>query len=236
MSISGSQLASAGALTGNEIVVLSRLSATVTLTASTISFNAGDDSINHSAAGFLAAGFARGMRVRVQGAANGGNNIFSGEIASVAAGKLTIAGAAGASLVTEAAGASVTVTAWQSVRTTASSLAASASDRSISTAVANSAGTVTLNYALGDYFTHVMTANVTTLAFSNLPGAGRGASLMLRITQDATPRTFAWPASFKWAGGAVPSLSTGSGVVDVLSITTFDNGATWEATLTKAFA
>jgi hypothetical protein len=108
--------------------------------------------------------------------------------------------------------------------------------RNTATAVTNSAGTVTLDWALGDYFTHTATANITTLAFSNLPGSGKGASLMLRFTQDSTPRTFAWPASFKWAGGVAPSVSTGSGVIDVLSITTFDNGTSWQATLTKAFA
>lgn len=109
-------------------------------------------------------------------------------------------------------------------------------DRKTVSAVTNAGGTVTLNYDHGDYFTHTMTADVTTLAFANLPGAGKGATLMLRITQDSTPRTFAWPASFKWAGGAAGTISTGSGDVDVLAITTFDNGTTWIATLAQEFA
>jgi archaellum component FlaF (FlaF/FlaG flagellin family) len=110
------------------------------------------------------------------------------------------------------------------------------SDRSTVTAVTPSSGTATFDYSLGDYFTLAPTANVTTLAFSNLPGAGHGASLMIRFTQDSTPRTVTWPASFKWAGGVAPSVSTASGAVDLLAITTFDNGTTWRATLTKAFA
>lgn len=109
-------------------------------------------------------------------------------------------------------------------------------DRSTVTAVTPASGTATFDYSLGDYFTLAPTANVTTLDFSNLPGAGHGASLMIRFTQDTTPRTVAWPASFKWAGGVAPSVSTGSGAVDVLAITTFDNGTTWRATLAKAFA
>jgi hypothetical protein len=109
-------------------------------------------------------------------------------------------------------------------------------DRSTVTAVTPSSGTATFNYSLGDYFTLAPTANVTTLAFSNLPGSGHGASLMIRFTQDSSPRTVAWPASFKWAGGVAPAVSTASGVVDLLAITTFDNGTTWNATLTKAFA
>lgn len=111
-----------------------------------------------------------------------------------------------------------------------------APNRNTVTAVTASSGTVTLDYALGEYFTHTLTANVTTLAFSNLPGSGKGATIMLRITQDTTPRTFAWPASFKWAGGSAGAVSTGSGAIDLLAITTFDNGTTWRATLAKAFA
>jgi hypothetical protein len=97
-------------------------------------------------------------------------------------------------------------------------------------------GSVTVDYALGDYFTIGLTGNVTAWSFTNMPGSGKGATLMIRITQDSTPRTVAWPASFRWAGGVAGVVSIGSGAVDLLAITTFDNGTTWDATLAKAFA
>lgn len=109
------------------------------------------------------------------------------------------------------------------------------SDRSTVTALATS-GTVNIDASLGDYFTLALSGNVTSITFSNLPGSGKGATLMIRITQDSTARAVAWPASFKWAGGTAGAVSTGSGAVDVLAITTFDNGTTWVATLAKAFA
>lgn len=109
------------------------------------------------------------------------------------------------------------------------------SDRSTVSALATS-GSVAIDYALGDYFTLALAGNVSGFTFSNLPGAGKGATLMIRITQDATPRTVAWPASFRWAGGVSGVVSTSAGAVDVLAITTFDNGTTWRATLAKAFA
>lgn len=109
------------------------------------------------------------------------------------------------------------------------------STRSTVSALATS-GSITVDYSLGDYFTLGLAGNVTAWSFTNMPGSGNGASLMIRITQDSTPRTVAWPASFRWAGGAVPSVSTGSGAVDFLAITTVDNGTTWLATLAKAFA
>ena len=103
------------------------------------------------------------------------------------------------------------------------------------TALATS-GSVAIDVALGDYFTLALAGNVSGFTFSNLPGSGKGGSLMIRITQDSTPRTVGWPASFKWAGGVAGVVSTGSSSIDVLAITTFDNGTTWDATLAKAFA
>lgn len=113
--------------------------------------------------------------------------------------------------------------------------AALAALRNVATALATS-GSVAINYALGDYFTLALAGNVSTFTFSNLPGSGLPASIMVRITQDSTPRTVGWPASFKWPGGVPGVVSTGSGAVDVLALTTFDNGTTWQATLTNGFA
>jgi Iap family predicted aminopeptidase len=109
--------------------------------------------------------------------------------------------------------------------------------KNVSTAVTSSSGTLTLNASLGDYFTVTLTENVTTLAFSNLPGAGYGTTIMLQITQHASsPKTFTFPASFKWAGGSAGTISATNSAVDVLAITTFDNGTTWRATLANGFA
>lgn len=104
------------------------------------------------------------------------------------------------------------------------------------TAVTSSAGVLNLDLSLGNYFTITLTENITSITFSNLPGSGKGASIMIRITQDSTPRTVAWPASFKWEGGAAGSVSSGSGVIDLLAISTLSNGTAWDATLSKGRA
>lgn len=104
-------------------------------------------------------------------------------------------------------------------------------------ALTNSAGTVAINCALGDYFTLSLTANVTSITFSNLPASGKAQTIMVEVKQDATgSRTATWPSSFKWAGGSAGVLSTAANSVDVLALTTFDQGTTWRATLAKAFA
>lgn len=115
-------------------------------------------------------------------------------------------------------------------------LDAKAQDRRTVTAVTPAAGVATINCALGDYFTLAPTANVTSIVFSNLPGSGKGISLMILFTQDSSPRSVAMPSSFKWAGGVAGVVSTGSGAKDVIALTSFDNGTTWDATIAKAFA
>jgi hypothetical protein len=229
------QYPAVGTLAGNEAVPVAKLSATVTLTRTDISAQASDNSFNTVGGNFVTAGFAVGKAIRVEGfTGNAANNIYCGVLTAVAAGKLTIGGTDGDVIVDDAAGESVTITQWEAARATADELAGTL--RNTSSALSISSGTVNIDLALGDYFTLALTANVTSITFSNLPGSGKGASVMIRITQDSTARTVAWPASFKWAGGSVGAVSTGSGAVDVLAITTFDNGTAWAATLAKAFA
>lgn len=100
------------------------------------------------------------------------------------------------------------------------------------TALSIAAGVVNINCALGDYFTLALSANVTSLTFSNLPAAGKARTIMVEITQDASAaKTFAFPASFKWPGGTLGVISTALSAVDVLAITTFNNGTAWRANL-----
>jgi len=114
-------------------------------------------------------------------------------------------------------------------------LASGSSSRNVTAALSIASGVVDIDYSDGDYHTLALTANVASITFSNLPGSGKAATLMVLITQDSTPRTVAFPSSFKWEGSA-PSVSTASGAKDLLAITTFDNGTTWHATLSKGRA
>jgi hypothetical protein len=103
------------------------------------------------------------------------------------------------------------------------------------TALAIAAGVVTTNWSLGNYFTLAATAAMTSFTFSGLPSAGQAETTMIAITQDATgSRVATFPASFKWAGGTVGILSTAANSKDLLALTTFDQGATYYATLSKA--
>jgi hypothetical protein len=110
-------LPAAGTVTGDELLEVSQLSTSVTITGTTISAAASDNSYNDSATGFVSAGFAVGDRVRVSGfTGNVANNILVGVVTDVTAGKLTIGGTDGNVIVDDAAGESVTITKWVSRR------------------------------------------------------------------------------------------------------------------------
>jgi hypothetical protein len=105
------------------------------------------------------------------------------------------------------------------------------------TALSISAGVVNVNCALGDYFTLALSANVTSITFSNLPASGKARTIMIQTTQNASSaKTVAFPASFKWAGGVTGVVSVGLSAVDLLAISTFDQGTTWQATIGNGFA
>jgi hypothetical protein len=110
-------------------------------------------------------------------------------------------------------------------------------NKNVATALTSAAGVVDIDCSLGDYFTLTLTENVTSITFSNTAGAGYGATKMLKITQHASSaKTVAWPASFKWANGSAGVMSTTLSAIDVLAMTSFDNGTTWNVTLANGFA
>lgn len=94
-----------------EAVLCGTWAPSATMTASTLSAAAADNSINDSADGFITAGFKVGQRVNITGfTGDVANNITNGVISSVAAGKIVIAAPEGNAIVDDAAGEAVTIT------------------------------------------------------------------------------------------------------------------------------
>lgn len=106
MTLRISEMATASAFNGSELVEVSQLSATVRRASTSLSFSAVDNSINDATFGLVSAGFAAGDTVQIVGSAL--NNHNSVTITNVTSGKMTT----GAILSTEAAGAAVTVARW----------------------------------------------------------------------------------------------------------------------------
>ena len=95
-----------------------------------------------------------------------------------------------------------------------------------STAITSSSNAATLDLHTGTNFTHTLTEDVT-YTFSNSGASGRASAFTLKVTQDSTARTITWPSSVDWKNSNAPTLSTGSGEVDVFVFVTYDGGTTY---------
>jgi len=82
------------------------------------------------------------------------------------------------------------------------------------TTLTSSSNSIAINLSDSNNFKHTLTEN-TTLAAPSSPVAGQAG--VIQITQDSTARTLAFNSFWKWPGGTVGTVSTGSGEVDVIS-------------------
>jgi len=100
-------------------------------------------------------------------------------------------------------------------------------DYSESYTASSGTGTVTLDMTNGNVFQHTASGGNVTFAFSNPPTTGKAGSLTLKWIQDSSDRTITWPGAVDWAGGSAPSVTSGSGKVDMYTFLTVDAGTTW---------
>mgnify|MGYP000155439792 CR=1 FL=1 len=91
------------------------------------------------------------------------------------------------------------------------------------TSVSNS---VTVDCSDGNVFDLNLTED-TTFSFVNEPPNGIAYSFTLKLVQDSSAREVTWPSSVNWPKGVAPTLSDGSGEVDVFVFYTNDGGANW---------
>jgi hypothetical protein len=82
--------------------------------------------------------------------------------------------------------------------------------------IGSTGGTVTIDWDNGNNQTITLTSSITSLTLSNpIAGANYG----IEVTQGGVGSfTITWPANVKWAGGSAPTLSTGPGLIDFVSL------------------
>lgn len=92
-----------------------------------------------------------------------------------------------------------------------------------------SSGVVNIDHALGDLFALSLTSNVTSITESNLPGAGNGGVMFIRMKQDGTGgRTVALPSSWKAVAGSDTAVQSAANAYTNISAVSVDNGTRWE--------
>ena len=121
--------------------------------------------------------------------------------------------------------------------------------------LADTNGTMIVDFSKGNFGDITLAANVTAVKFFNAPADGTVATVTAKITQDSSARTFDYSDSavtvysdggstavtgeIKFAGGAHHVQSTGSGAVDLVSFTCIPSGSTFNiyaAVIGQAFA
>jgi len=99
-----------------------------------------------------------------------------------------------------------------------------------------SSATTTIDVDDGNVVDLTMAANITTLAFSNVPASGTPLQLVIvfRNAADGTAYNVTWPASIYWnsttgAPGTLigPTLTGGANTITVISLLTTDGGTKW---------
>ena len=88
-------------------------------------------------------------------------------------------------------------------------------------------GTVDLDMVDGNVFQHTASGGNVTFTFSNPSASGTSCAFTLKWIQDSSDRTATWPASVDWAAATAPTLTSGSGKVDIFTFFTVDAGTTW---------
>jgi hypothetical protein len=121
--------------------------------------------------------------------------------------------------------------------------------------LADTNGTMIIDFDKGNFGDITLAANVTAVKFFNAPADGSVTTVTAKITQDSSARTFDYSDSavtvysdggstavtgeIKFAGGAHHVQSTGSGAVDLVSFTCIPSGSTFNiyaAVVGQAFA
>jgi len=93
--------------------------------------------------------------------------------------------------------------------------------------VAMSGNTATLNLLSSSVFQINLSNNIGIFTWSNPPAGNTAYGFTLKIVQNTSARSITWPTSVDWAGATAPTLSSGSGNVDVFVFFTHDAGSNW---------
>jgi len=93
--------------------------------------------------------------------------------------------------------------------------------------VSSTGSSYTIDTNTANYWDITLTSNTVTLSFTP-KNSGNLSTFTLVVRQDGTgSRQISWPGSVDWAGGLVPTLSTGANDVDIFSFLSTDGGTTW---------
>tara|TARA_Y100001938_G_scaffold130044_1_gene185623 strand:+ start:480 stop:974 length:495 start_codon:yes stop_codon:yes gene_type:complete len=92
-------------------------------------------------------------------------------------------------------------------------------------------GTIAIDWSLSNKQALTITGTGGTVNFTNPDGP---CNLLLKVTQGDGNDTTNWDSDVKWAGGSAPTLSTGSGNIDIISF--YFDGTNYYGVASLAFS
>lgn len=102
------------------------------------------------------------------------------------------------------------------------------------------ANAVAINLTTGNSFVVDLEAatGTVTITLSNPPASGRFGECIIRIQQDTTAsRTITWAGgTFRWQGGAAPTMTAAADAIDIFTFKTWDGGTTWYGDAGQAYS
>jgi hypothetical protein len=84
----------------------------------------------------------------------------------------------------------------------------------------------TIDLSAGSFFQKIINAD-TTLAVSNVPTYGSAGSFVLELTNAGAWTITWWSGNITWAGGSLPTFTSGTDGTDIVWFYTLDGGTTW---------
>lgn len=79
----------------------------------------------------------------------------------------------------------------------------------------NVSGSLTINRQNGEYQALTLTGDTTISNFTHWPASGQAGRVTLFVTNTGSFNITGWPAAVKWAGGVAPTVTSGSGKLDI---------------------
>ena len=98
-------------------------------------------------------------------------------------------------------------------------------------AITSTSNEATIDWKAGNKAQLTLSENITTFNFT---APSKPCSLLLKIIQDSTPRTIAWAGTVKWPAATAPTLSIGSGDIDIVSF--YYDGTNYYGTFSQDFS
>ena len=104
------------------------------------------------------------------------------------------------------------------------------------TAGSSSSGAITFALTTSNSYTVTLDENITAITLTGPPASGTLGELIIKFNNGASYTVAGWPASVKWPSGTAPTITTGAGAIDIITLKTWDGGTNWYGNFSQDYS